>query len=87
MNTRLGDQVSDSSVVDNITAPGNNQSSRVTPANNRTINYNQFRNQSDAKRLLYNLNKVFFREKSEQPRDKGSFDGPVMPKLTIDVPD
>lgn len=87
MNTRLGDQVSDSSVNDNTTASGNSRSSRITSPDNRTINYNQTRNQSDAKRLLYSLNKVFFREKSEQPQDKSGLNGPVMPRLTIDVPD
>lgn len=85
MNTRLGDQVSDSSANDNNS--GNNQSIRITSPNHRTINYSQTTNQSDAKRLLYTLNKVFFRDKSERLQDKGSLDGPIVPKLTIDIPD
>lgn len=88
MNTRLGDQVADSSATDSSSIT-NNQNRHIASTNLPPRNHNQTStpNPSDAKRLLYSLNKVFFRDKSARLQDKGAMDGPVMPRLTIDVPD
>lgn len=44
-------------------------------------------NQGNAKRFLFNLSKVFSRDKSQNYEDKNNSEEPIVPKLTIDVPD
>lgn len=40
-----------------------------------------------AKRLLHSLSQAIFRDKGHQYQDKNATEGPIMPKLSIEVPD
>ena len=83
----ISQQVSDVGVGTGSEVLDNNNSELVGGDNMQHRSVGSEGRQEDAKRFLYNLNKVFSRHKSDSCQSKSSPDGAIAPKLSIDMPD
>lgn len=90
MNSRLGDTIAPSNHEAVLGQNEQNQSDNLHNSLTTASDNNISSQRGDTKRLLYNFNKVFFRDKTDHKHSDGSENtsgSTVMPKLSLDTPD